>query len=145
MCICKSIVKPVYANLSKTEEKQNEELIIYKEEEIIADIEINETPIEISNEVLAQNVEIIGTQEERAIQENLTNENLEEEQNQWRLIIPAINLDAGIKEGTSEEILNFNIGHLETTSVFEGTVALCAHNRGYTNNYFSELKSLNSR
>ena len=154
MCICKSIVKPVYAEIKQ---KEDSNLIIYKEEDILENklqntlqnIEnnmSNEENFEIPNQILTENIQNKDIKEEISNNEISTNSTvIVEEQNPWRLIIPSINLDAGIKEGTSPEILDLNIGHLETTSVFEGTIALCAHNRGYTQNYFSELKNLNIR
>lgn len=63
-------------------------------------------------------------------------------QGKWRLIIKKIQLDAEVKEGTSEEILNQYIGHFENTSILQGTVGLCAHNRGYEVNYFERLNEL---
>lgn len=58
------------------------------------------------------------------------------------LIIPSISLEAMIEEGTSEEIMNKYIGHFEETPKVEGNIGLAAHNRGYENNYFSDLKKL---
>ena len=60
----------------------------------------------------------------------------------WRIIIPAINLDAQISEGTSAEIMNKFVGHFENTSIWNGNVALAAHNRGYPVNYFARIKEL---
>ncbi len=34
------------------------------------------------------------------------------------------------------------IGHFEETQKWKGNVCLAAHNRGYKNNYFSEVKTL---
>lgn len=48
----------------------------------------------------------------------------------------------GIKEGTDAEILDKFVGHFENTSLFEGNICLAAHNRGYSKNYFSNLKEL---
>lgn len=62
--------------------------------------------------------------------------------NNWRLTIPAIGLDADISEGTDEETLNKWIGHFEMTGYVEGNIALAAHNRGYPVNYFKDVKNL---
>lgn len=61
---------------------------------------------------------------------------------EWKLEIPKIELSAQIEEGTTEEILNEYIGHFENTSKNNGNVALAAHNRGYSVNYFARLKEL---
>lgn len=60
----------------------------------------------------------------------------------WYLEIPNINLKAEIEEGTSKEIMEYYIGHFEETSKWNGNIGLAAHNRGYKNNYFRDLKSL---
>lgn len=61
---------------------------------------------------------------------------------EWRLIIPIISLDAKISESTTEETINKYIGHFEETSKLNGNIGLAAHNRGYENNYFADLKKL---
>lgn len=62
--------------------------------------------------------------------------------NEWYLEIPSINLYAKIKEGTTKEVMDDYIGHFEETAKFDGNVGLAAHNRGYKNNYFENLKQL---
>ena len=64
-------------------------------------------------------------------------------QNEWKIVIPSISLEAQIAEGTSSEVMNKYVGHFENTSKIDGNVALAAHNRGYPVNYFANLKSLN--
>ena len=67
----------------------------------------------------------------------------EEKNNErWYLEIPKINLRADIKEGTTKEIMDDYIGHFEETTKEKGNVGLAAHNRGYKNNYFQDLKKL---
>ena len=58
------------------------------------------------------------------------------------LEIPSINLRAEIQEGTTKEIMDKYIGHFEETQKWVGNVCLAAHNRGYENNYFAEVKNL---
>lgn len=62
--------------------------------------------------------------------------------NNWTLKIPKIKLEAKIKNGTSEKILNEYIGHFEETEYKKGNIGLAAHNRGYTVNYFGKIKTL---
>lgn len=73
-------------------------------------------------------------------------ENIEEKKddilNVWCLEIPSINLKANIKEGTTKEIMDDYIGHFEESQKENGNVCLAAHNRGYKNNYFENIKSL---
>lgn len=66
----------------------------------------------------------------------------DEKKNDWHLEIPCINLSANIEEGTAKEIMDKFIGHFEESKKWIGNVCLAAHNRGYENNYFSEVKTL---
>ena len=75
--------------------------------------------------------------------ENQNLENSEEEKNKsWYLEIPNINLKAQISDGTTKEVLDDYIGHFEETTKWVGNIGLAAHNRGYKNNYFENVKKL---
>lgn len=75
--------------------------------------------------------------------ENQNLENSEEEKNKsWYLEIPNINLKAQINDGTTKEVLDDYIGHFEETTKWVGNIGLAAHNRGYKNNYFENVKML---
>lgn len=63
-------------------------------------------------------------------------------QYKWYIEIKAINLKAPIEETTEAEVLSRAVGHFEETSLQEGNIGLAAHNRGYENNYFENLKSV---
>lgn len=57
------------------------------------------------------------------------------------LKIPALDLNVKIYQGTDSKTLAKGVGHFEETSIWDGTVALAAHNRG-TNSYFGEIHTL---
>lgn len=57
------------------------------------------------------------------------------------LNIPAIGLTVGIYEGTDSASLAKGAGHFSETSIWDGNVALAAHNRG-VNNYFGQIHTL---
>ena len=61
---------------------------------------------------------------------------------EWKIIIPKIELEANIKEGTSQEVMSKSVGHFEESSLLKGNVALAAHNRGYKMNFFENIKDL---
>lgn len=65
--------------------------------------------------------------------------------NNWRIFIPKLNLDAPILEGSSKEVLRRGVGHISTTSKWDGNVVLAAHNRGYKYNFFQEIKRLEKK
>lgn len=75
-------------------------------------------------------------------EKNITNDKSKEYEDIWYIEIPSINLKADIKEGTTKEILNDFIGHFTETKKDIGNIGLAAHNRGYRNNYFENLKKL---
>ena len=60
----------------------------------------------------------------------------------WRIQIPAIQLDAAIQEGTSNTVMRQAVGHFENTAYMNGNVCLAAHNRGYKYNFFQWIKNL---
>ena len=60
----------------------------------------------------------------------------------WYIEIPIINLKAPIEEGTTQEIMENYVGHFEDTTKSSGNIGLAAHNRGYKNNYFENLKKI---
>ncbi len=91
-----------------------------------------------------------NTQEEIINIEN-TEENIEENitPNEhklpiWKIQIPAINLEANIEEGTSQNVIARNVGHFTKTSTLNGNIGLAAHNRGFgVESYFKNIKNLN--
>ena len=59
------------------------------------------------------------------------------------IMIPKINLIAQIKEGTTNNIINYYVGHFEETSLNQGNIGLAAHNRGKNiKSYFANIKNL---
>ena len=60
----------------------------------------------------------------------------------WSILIPKIDLIAPVREGTTDEILNKYVGHFTESPTENGNICLAAHNRGYEENYFENLKKL---
>lgn len=76
------------------------------------------------------------------IEENVELNQKTIEESEWALKIQKINLEAKINEGTTKEVMDEYIGHFEETPKEVGNIGLAAHNRGYKNNYFENLKKL---
>ena len=57
------------------------------------------------------------------------------------LKIPAIGLNVKIVQGTDSAALKKGAGHFEDTSIWDGNVALAAHNRG-VNDHFGQIHTL---
>lgn len=96
-----------------------------------------------SKNVLETNIEVENSNNQTNSQENEQVEECKEEtKEEWYLEIPCINLKAQIKEGTTKEIMDDYIGHFEETQKENGNIGLAAHNRGYKNNYFENIKNL---
>ena len=94
----------------------------------------NKKNIEVNQDI------IIAEKKENIIEENI-NSKIEEEFN-WYIEIPSIDLKAPIKETTEMNILNKFVGHFEETPTTIGNIGLAGHNRGYEKNYFEKIKSL---
>lgn len=60
-----------------------------------------------------------------------------------KIKIPAIGVEAPIKEGTTADILKESVGHFSNTSYWNGNVALASHNRGTYAHYFANINNLN--
>ena len=76
---------------------------------------------------------------ETDVEQNIENKLLEEvnlDKKLWQIEIPAINLVAPIKQGTSQEVMLKYVGHFEETSMWKGNVGLAAHNRRISNKLF---------
>lgn len=149
------LIKPVYSNLNPNSippntlyeeqykikmpfEEQKDDIYTESIEEINIEQEtkVYNEPIEQQNELIIENEELMLREEKL--------EDIKQTENDfdWYLIIPKIELSAPIQEGTTPQILDKYIGHFETTSVLEGCIGLCAHNRGYSVNYFNNLDTL---
>ena len=99
---------------------------------------INSEEIE-SKEIISEKSENKFKDESEASNEIKYSEIEKEEDLNWYIEIPAINLKAPIKETTNMDILNDYVGHFEETSRDIGNIGLAGHNRGYEKNYFENL------
>lgn len=79
------------------------------------------------------------TKEDFKIQNNYPNNTKE---NEWKITIPILSLEAEISEGTSKDVMGKYVGHFTETSKIKGNIGLAAHNRGYEVNYFNGIKKL---
>ena len=78
------------------------------------------------------------TREENSTKE----ERVESEEVLGKLIINKINMQGVINEGSSPQVLQEYIGHIEDTAVYDGNVGLAAHNRGTSPSYFARINEL---
>ena len=58
------------------------------------------------------------------------------------LTIEKIGLNATVKEGTTDDVLENYIGHIEETATYDGNIGLAGHNRGYEKSYFARINEL---
>ena len=109
-------------NYMKTDVETTTEELIEKTEVIINDIE-NTNQVETN----------IVTKEELKLNDNLIG----------ILEIPKLNIKAPVKEGTTQSILKYSVGHFSNSSNWNGNIALASHNRGdYVAHYFSNIHEL---
>lgn len=100
-------------------------------ENIISENIVNLNQEEISKEKIIEEKEVFSA------------EKLEEDKNIiGKIIMPKINVEAPIKEGTSQEILKESVGHFSNTNYWNGNVALASHNRGSYAHYFENINKL---
>ena len=98
-------------------------------EELIEKTEVIINDIENTNQVETN----IVTKEELKLNDNLIG----------ILEIPKLNIKAPVKEGTTQAILKYSVGHFSNSSNWNGNIALASHNRGdYVAHYFSNIHEL---
>ena len=61
-----------------------------------------------------------------------------------KILIPKINVEAPIKEGTTAETLKEAVGHFSNTKYWNGNIGLASHNRGTYAHYFENINQLNN-
>lgn len=59
------------------------------------------------------------------------------------LIIPKLNIEAPINEGTTQEVMKSSVGHFVESNYWEGNVCLAAHNSGINCHFFEKIHMLN--
>lgn len=104
---------------------------------ILTFVQINVLTVMMIFHLKSNNIESISTKETR-IEKQEENTQAQE----WKLIIPKINVSANIQEGTSGEVINNYIGHFQETPLVNGNIGLIAASAGYKENYFSRLDEL---
>lgn len=101
----------------------------------------NKTNQTVTNKVQNQTTKKNTTKSNTSVTNKVT-KTVQVMQNEWKVVIPSIGLEANIAEGTTSEVMNQYVGHFDNTSKWNGNVALAAHNRGYPVNYFANLKKI---
>lgn len=84
--------------------------------------------------------ELSKEQEYKVAQKNNTS-NMETKE-EWKIIIPKLNIIGNIKDGTKQDILTDYVGHFTQTPQWNGNIGLIANNSGGNLNYFENLENL---
>lgn len=58
------------------------------------------------------------------------------------LLIPKLNIEAPIREGTTQEIMKTSIGHFTESNYWNGNVSFASHNGGTNAHYFEKIHLL---
>lgn len=124
-----------YSNFYEIQEKGKSNNIMG--EESVSNNVIKENFAQIDDEIVEITIENIDETVEEKQKENIV------DTVNWQIIIPKISLCAEVHEGTTDEVMNSFVGHFEETSKTDGNIGLAAHNRGYSKNYFQNIKKLN--
>lgn len=59
------------------------------------------------------------------------------------LLIPKLNIEAPIRDGTTQEIMKTSIGHFTESDYWNGNVSFASHNGGTNAHYFKKIHLLN--
>lgn len=86
-------------------------------------------------------IEILSNNEQK-ITKDKKYASYESTDDNWKIIIPKIDISSIIKEGTSGEVINSYVGHFTETPKDNGNIGLIAASAGYKENYFENLKDL---
>ena len=131
----------VYVLFNFTIYKINQNTIEFQKSQVIS----LENPIEknenLKNEKAEDKTEIKKAVNVTKIETPQAKE-LNTQKKEWRIQIPKINLDAPIAEGVTDEVIAETVGHFDESALWNGNVALAAHNRGYNCNFFEKIKTL---
>ena len=97
----------------------------------------------VANKIVNENI-IVGIQNDCVEQDTYSITELEKDNNViGKIIIPSINVEAPIKDGTAQDVLKQAVGHFSESSYWNGNVCLASHNRGTYAHYFEKLNELN--
>lgn len=101
---------------------------------------VHTTEIELIN--IADN--IVNTDIKENVEDIITKDELEINEDVIGIIeIPKLNVKAPIREGTTQKILKYSVGHFSNSNIWNGNVALASHNRGnYVAHYFDRINEL---
>jgi len=78
--------------------------------------------------------------------ENMNNnENIKRSENEiiGILYIEKLDIEAPVKEGTTQEVMKTSIGHFPESDYWNGNVSLASHNSGTSMHYFQDIHTLN--
>ena len=109
---------------------------------LFLNIVIHKTGINCGKENAKTDYEDIISEKDNEDESIETNTSQNEEEVNWYIEIPSINLKAPICESTNMDVLSSYVGHFIDTPKAEGNIGLAGHNRGYEKNYFQELYKL---
>lgn len=104
---------------------------------ILTFVQINVLTVMMIFHLKSNNIDAISTKETR-----IEKQEEDTQTQEWKLVIPKINVSANIQEGTSGEVINNYIGHFQETPLVNGNIGLIAASAGYKENYFERLEEL---
>ncbi len=58
------------------------------------------------------------------------------------LVIPKLNIEAPIKEGTTQKVMETSVGHFCESDYWDGNVSFASHNSGTSAHYFANINFL---
>lgn len=119
ICLCSVVY--IEHNIYKivSIKKQSEDLLENAYYIVEQQKEQNVNSVDISNDVDIHNGDVIGL-----------------------ILIPKINIEAPIREGTSQKVMENSVGHFVESDYWDGNVSLASHNSGTSAHYFEKINTL---
>ena len=118
--------------------------------------EKSEELLRIAHEIIENKKEEDFTKEEVSKEENKINNNISKKENDLNnrnkilnengilgiLVIKKLNIEAPVREGTSQDVIKTAIGHFVESDYWDGNISLASHNSGSNAHYFERINSL---
>ena len=99
---------------------------------------------EQSELILKTAYEIVGKEDNTEATQDLDNVSIEKTENDILgiLYIGKLDVEAPVKEGTTQEIMKTSVGHFSESDYWNGNVSLASHNSGTSMHYFKDIHKL---
>lgn len=99
---------------------------------------------EQSELILKTAYEIVDKKYDAEEIQDVDNESIEKSENDILgiLYIEKLNIEAPVKEGTTQDVMKTSVGHFTESDFWNGNISLASHNSGTSMHYFKDIHKL---